>query len=161
MAKYLEAIERSRVVLPLELQLPSWIHSVLQFLSPCSVHRYDWSKKDVQLAIEKCFEPSLSFRLHLFILYYSNFRSARVSIYCHAVSLPHDFALFLRRVRTVLLCVPLVYMDQTAYPPAPAIIMHPVLLSMAPASAGKVKHNWLCGGGSLQLLSFARYLHWV
>lgn len=40
-------------------------------------------------------------------------------------------------VRTVLQCAPLVYLDQAVCPPAPAIITHPALLSMAPASAGK------------------------
>lgn len=48
---------------------------------------------------------------------------------------------FYLRVRTVLQCVLLVYTDQAACPPAPAIIMHPALQLMAPASAGKVQYN--------------------
>lgn len=47
------------------------------------------------------------------------------------------------RVRTVQQCVLLVYMDQAACPPAPAIITHPALQSTAPASAEKVQYNWV------------------
>ncbi len=48
---------------------------------------------------------------------------------------------FYLRVRTVLQCVLLVCTDQAACLPAPAIITHPALRSMAPASAGKVEYN--------------------
>lgn len=48
---------------------------------------------------------------------------------------------FSHRVRTALQCVHLVCLDVVACPPALAIIMHPALLLMAPASARKVKNH--------------------
>lgn len=59
-------------------------------------------------------------------------RSARVSILC-------VMPLFLYlRARTVLTCVLMVFTDQAACPPAPAIIRHPAHQPTAPASAEKV-----------------------
>lgn len=63
---------------------------------------------------------------------------------------------FFHRARTALQSVPLVCMDLVACPPAPAIITHPALLLMAPASARKVK-KCLTYSGSELVLCIIRY----
>lgn len=69
-------------------------------------------------------------------LCYHCFRSTSASMF-----VSHDFAFMLfLRVKTAQHCVPLVYTDQAACPPAPAIITHPALRSTAPASAERVKN---------------------
>lgn len=54
------------------------------------------------------------------------------------VSRDFAFVLFLR-AKIAQHCVPPVYMDRAACPPAPVIITRPALRSMAPASAERVK----------------------
>lgn len=66
----------------------------------------------------------------------------------------HNFALMLSlRVKTAQHCVPPVYTDRAACPPAPATITHPALRSTAPASAERVKNIW-------SQLDFSFYSFW-
>lgn len=134
----------SSAVIPLELQLP--YHKSIQFyscLAPHSVYRYSMTYLNEQfrkVSTSAVNLPCLSVCISsdYIIPIFGLPESAFIAMLILYLMTLHYFYL---RVRTVLQCVLLVYMDQAACPPAPAIITHPALQSTAPASAGKVLYN--------------------